>query len=90
MKNVTTVNSNIVDELESIMADEIQKEIDFEVLHKLLGWTVVQLPYFESRYHSIDIANWATENCSGKFHRNGTSYMFENQKDAIMFTLKWR
>lgn len=81
-----------INELALIAAAELQKEIDAEVLYSMLetsGWTSVQLTRFKDRYHSVDVSEWANDNCVGKFYHSSTRYIFENEKDAIMFTLKW-
>lgn len=73
------------------LAEELAQEIDFGVLADALvlsGWTKIVLPYFDSRYHSIDVENWAIENCS-KFKHHATTYVFESGNDATAFALKW-
>lgn len=91
---ITTVSNGVADEIEAIMADEIQKEIDFELLSDMLvacGWTRVELPPFDSRYHAVDISNWVEDNCGerAEFKQYGRTYVFKDAKDATAFALKW-
>lgn len=88
---VTTVDKSISEEFMTILAEDMKKDIDFRVLCELLvqsGWTKVELPYFDSRNHSIDIADWAFDNC-GEHKQYATTYIFESAKDATAFALKW-
>ena len=92
--NINTVSKVLVDEIEDIMADEIQKEIDFDILASMLvgcGWTRVDLPPFDSRYHAIDISIWVEDNCGerAEFKQFGRTYVFKDPKDATAFALKW-
>lgn len=92
---ITEMPKNLIDELEDIMAQEIQKEIDNGILIDMMvlgGWVKVELPPFESRHHSIDILTWAEENCQGEFKefaQYGRIFVFKNAKDATAFALKW-
>lgn len=91
---ITTVHKNIIDSLANIAAEEIQKEIDFEILSELLvkcGWTRVVLPPFDVRYHADDIRIWAEANCGrhAEFKQYGSTYIFKDSKDATAFALKW-
>lgn len=92
--NITTVSKGVLDDIEVIMADEIQKEIDFDILASLLvgcGWTRVELPPFDSRYHAVDISDWVDANCGqrAEFKQYGRTYVFKDAKDATAFALKW-
>lgn len=91
---INTVSYGVVDKIEAIMADEIQKEIDFAILSDMLvacGWTRVELPPFDNRYHAVDISDWVNENCGkrAEFKQFGRTYVFEDAKDATAFALKW-
>lgn len=76
-------------------AKDIQIEIDTELMVDMLvsiGWTKIELPPFQNRYHAIDISDWAQDNCQGKykdFKQYGRIFVFENAKDATAFALKW-
>ena len=71
---------------------ELAREIDREVLWGMLtgmGWTRVMLSRLQDNKHAIDITYWLEENCQGAYEREGRDFLFENTKDATMFTLKW-
>jgi len=72
------------------LADDMSKEIDYEVLADVLKWTKVELPPFDSRFNAVDIANWCTDNCTGKFINFGVKFAFEKNKDAEWFILRWK
>jgi hypothetical protein len=71
---------------------DLAREIDREVLWGMLegiGWTRVMIPRFVDNKHAIDITYWLEENCKTSFERNGRDFIFENQKDANWFVLRW-
>jgi hypothetical protein len=73
-------------------AEAMAREIDREVLWGMLadiGWTRVMLSRLQDNTHAIDITYWLEEHCQGAYERNGRDFLFENTKDATMFTLKW-
>lgn len=72
------------------IADDMAKEIDYNMLVDLLNWTRVELPPFDSRYSAVDIADWCTDNCTGKFMNFGVKFAFEKSKDAEWFILRWK
>jgi hypothetical protein len=74
------------------MSDEIVREIDRTVIWTLLqdiGWTHIALTHSQDNTHTIDIGHWLEENCQGSYQQSGREFIFENEKDAIMFTLSW-
>lgn len=81
---------NLENELLDNLADDMAKEIDYDMLVNLLNWTRVELPPFTSRYDAVDIADWCTDNCTGKFMNFGVKFAFEKSKDAEWFILRWK
>ena len=89
------MTSSLEDEILSMMANEIQKEIDASVLfemYKDLGWYPVEacknLSFNKPALDQIE--QWLTNLCEGKYHvKSHTDYIFELQGDAMMFKLKW-
>lgn len=74
---------------------EMLAEIDWNVVAQNLineGWTKVVLnsliPTLGMK-HSVDVLLWADENCVDHFVHNGRIWLFENEKDATMFILRW-
>ena len=81
---------NIEHEMLDKLADDMAKEIDYDLLVNLLKWTQVELPPFDSRYHAVDISDWCHANCTGKFMNHGVKFSFEKSKDAEWFILRWK
>ena len=81
---------NISNEYLDKLADDMAKEIDYDMLVNLLNWTRVELPPFTDRYNAVDIADWCTDNCTGKFMNFGVKFAFEKSKDAEWFILRWK
>ena len=71
------------------LAEDVAKEIDYDMLVNLLNWTQVVLPPFDNRYHAVDIADWCTDNYTVKFMNFGVKFAFEKSKDAEWFILRW-
>jgi hypothetical protein len=82
----------IEDEIMQKMAEQMSTEVDREILWGMLegmGWTRVLLPKLIDNHHAIDITYWLEENCRNPFERNGRDFIFESQKDANWFMLRW-
>jgi hypothetical protein len=72
--------------------NEMSREIDREVLWGMLqgiGWHRVMLPRFVDNAHAIDITYWLEEYIKNPFERSGRDFIFESQKDANWFILRW-
>jgi hypothetical protein len=83
---------NLENQIAETLSSEIAREIDNEILWGMLqglGWTRVTLPSFRNNRHAVDIVIWLVENCHGNFEKNGSSFIFEDRKDAVIFTLRW-
>lgn len=74
-------------------AKMLQEEIDWKVLCDLLietGWTKVSVNWIRinsSKAHTI--SQWCKKNLFGHYKGRGDTWLFEYEKDAILFTLKW-
>jgi hypothetical protein len=80
------------DEIAQELSKQIAQEIDFELLTDILiacGWHCVKLPRLLNRKHSIDVLEWCSEQTNYKFKHNGRVFIFEDQGDAVNFTLRW-
>lgn len=79
----------------SLAKTEMQKEKQWEFVAQQLvneGWTKVVLNSLIPTLgmtHSVDVLLWADENCVDHFVHNGRTWLFENEKDATMFILRW-
>jgi hypothetical protein len=71
---------------------QMAEEIDFGILADLLkeiGWVEIEFePHVESIL-SYEIQNWIRNNCKGLFRSRGKRFLFELEKDASWFLLKW-
>lgn len=87
---------NLQEKISNRLSEEMQKTMDFDVLcdvRKRFGWTVVEIRYFNSdgdTLHSwVDVMKWADENCTGEYQEHLGKWLFESEKDATIFKLKW-
>jgi len=90
--DVNRIISNLEDEIADTLAKEMQQEIDREILWGMLegiGWTKVTLPRLQDNMHAIDITYWLEGNCKDSYERCGRYFIFENDKDAFLFTIRW-
>jgi hypothetical protein len=83
--------TNLEDEVLSKMADNLCKEIDFQILADMLcgiGWRKVILsPMTWENAAEVDI--WTDKNVKGNFETMGLVWVFELEEDANWFTLRW-
>jgi len=80
------------DEIAEQMAREIQKEIDWGVMADLLvesGWTKVKLPNKFLPVSGIELHQWREKNLTGKWKAHEDIWLFEKEKDATIFILRW-
>jgi hypothetical protein len=68
---------------------KLVKHYDFEVLASLSEWHRIDIDRLQDNHHAVDITYWLANNCTGKYHRNGRHFLFESQKDAVLFQLRW-
>lgn len=75
------------------VAKLMQEEIDWRVLCDLLveqGWTKVHINWSSiSASKSHYIKEWCKNTLTGHYKGRSDTWLFENEKDAIIFTLKW-
>jgi hypothetical protein len=83
---------NIEDEIIERAGKQMAQEIDREILWGMLqgmGWTRVMIPTMGDAYMAVDIITWLEDNCKNPYERNGREFIFESQKDANWFILRW-
>jgi hypothetical protein len=86
---------NLQDKYADILAEEMRKEIDAEIMFEMFktnGWYPVEdcrnLSFNYTALKQVD--EWLTVTCSGRYHVKGHSdYIFELHTDAVMFKLRW-
>ena len=84
---------NLQNEIMNELSTKMQSEMDFHILSDVLvetcGWTKVTLTRFFSRKHSINILMWCEENIKHHYEHRGSTFVFEDQGDAVNFSLRW-
>lgn len=83
---------NLEEEISQELSSEMASAMDFEILSDILvknGWHKIVLDTLKNRYHSIDVTSWCESNCKNSWHYRGRTFIFKDQKDAVMFGLKW-
>ena len=83
---------NMEQELLDKAGKEMAREIDREIIWSLfegMGWTRFKISRLTDNNHAVDISYWLDENCKGKFERNGSEFLFEDSKDAVLFMMRW-
>jgi hypothetical protein len=76
----------IVEQAATNMAQDIDREILWSMLTQL-GWVRVILP--SNLADNVDIAQWLALNCSKAVEHYRSDFLFENEKDANWFKLRW-
>lgn len=62
-----------------------KQEINTSVLIEL-GWKKITIKNTSRHYQ---IQEWLKKYCEGKWCQLNDSYLFENEKDATIFNLRW-
>ena len=72
--------------------NEMAREIDREVLWSMLvgiGWTRVVVPAETAMVNATLIKEWLEINCVNPHEKHRSDFIFEDEKDAVNFILKW-
>lgn len=85
---------NIEQELIEKAGNEMARSINQEVLWGMLeglGWTRVMITRLEDNEHAVDITLWLDDksNIKQAYERSGRDFIFESQKDANWFKMRW-
>jgi len=91
-KSKKAMANDLQEQIINNLGNEMAREIDREVLWGMLegiGWTRVMLTRLQDNTHAVDITLWLEENIKNPFERNGRDFIFENDKDAVLFILRW-
>jgi hypothetical protein len=83
-----TLEEEIIEKAGTEMAREIDREVLWGMLEGI-GWTRVMLPRLIDNTHAIDVTYWLEEAIKNTFERSGRDFIFESQKDANWFVLRW-
>ena len=82
---------NLEEQILDELAQKMCSDIDFEILAGMLvgiGWTrVVLKPMMKERSDAVD--SWVAMYVKNPYENRGLLWVFEDQADAVNFTLKW-
>jgi len=82
------VTDQVIDDMGKRMAEEIDREVLWGMLSSI-GWTRVMISSETAMINATALKEWLTVNCQGAWEKNYSDFIFENQKDASMFILRW-
>lgn len=71
---------------------ELADDIDFDLmasLYKQMGWTEVTFNPMQPAQTAYNIKEWLDKNCHGLRLSRNTRFLFEREKDAMLFMLRW-
>lgn len=84
---------NVEDSITGEWANALQQEIDNEIMvnvHKMQGWTIVNLSHLKNMMHAVDVEDWCVENAGpGMWNKFGSTFLFKDSKHAEWFMLRW-
>lgn len=67
----------------------LQEQIDWDILVKSRilhgGWHKVIL----SKFDRLEVDAWCKEHICGKYESRGSTWVFKEEKDYILFLLRW-
>ena len=82
---------NLEEQITNDLSKQLSDSIDFEILTDILiacGWhKVVLTPMTHERGEEID--QWVALQVKAKYKTMGLVWVFENQGEAVNFTLRW-
>lgn len=84
--------SDLQDQILKETSRRMQESVDWEILAgvcEALGWIRVEV-LTSTVEESLSIKLWVKDNLNGNVKNRHDVYLFENPKDATMFTLKWK
>lgn len=83
---------NIIDEAVNRAAKEMAEEIDFQMLlglYKEMGWTEITCNPHRPNWEIALMKEWTSANCKGYCMSRGNRFLFEYEKDAMWFSMRW-
>lgn len=91
-KTIDPVWGDEVEKAVKRAAQELSDEMDFSILADLfkeIGWVEIEFdPHVESLL-AYEIQNWMRDNCKGNYKSRGRRFLFELEKDAAWFQIRW-
>jgi hypothetical protein len=83
-----TLEEEILERTGKAMANDIDREVLWGMLQGM-GWTRVMLPNDTAMLNATLIKEWLSLNCKQAHERYRSDFLFESQKDANWFMLRW-
>lgn len=86
------MNTQLEERLKQKLSKEIADNIDWEMLadiYKSVGWTELHFSPHVEALLAYEISTWMKSNLTGHYTSRGTRWLFEKQKDATLFVLRW-
>ena len=84
---------SLEDQIATELAEQMCSEIDFNILSDMLvkacGWHKVHMQRFWNNNHAVNVLLWCEQNIKHPYEHRGAAFVFENEGDAVNFTLKW-
>lgn len=91
-KLLTDRSGSLHDQMIEDAAKRLAEDIDAEVMRGLLrdsGWHEVKLDWIMTHEVSQEVDTWVTNKTKGKHWNRGLVWLFEEEKDAMWFKMRW-
>ena len=86
------MNKQLEERILQKLSKSIADDIDWGMLadiYKSAGWTELDFSPHVEAILSYEISTWMRSNLTGHYTSRGTRWLFEKQKDATLFILRW-
>lgn len=86
------LQESVMKDMAETLAKQIQQEIDFQILSDMLvgmGWTKLTFHPMRDTTEVQEIQDWLKVNCKGKYQSMNEQWLFEFEKEAAWFVLRW-
>lgn len=83
---------DLEEEILTELGSQISQDIDFEIISNLLmeiGWTRISFSPVHDGEQCFAIKQWLDDNCKGRVNSRGSVWLFEQESDAVNFSLRW-
>lgn len=92
MTNIEPNFDSYIDECVKACVMELATEIDANMMHELLlddGWIEVKITQTKNFKEQAVIKQWLEDNCKKPYAHHKNRYIFNDEKEASLFCLKW-
>ena len=84
-----TIEEDILQRAGEDMARDIDREVLWGMLQGI-GWTRVIIPSETAMTQATRISEWLIQNCQAPYEKHRSDFLFEDNRDATMFILRWK